>query len=250
MTEKLTPLIGETPPMIGRDIYPLVKEIAPAARQWLEGLSAAWNTDMAAKLSFRFHHNSEIAYASVFGNDRPASAYFTLYQNTFMIEWGKIDPKGNGKLHDFLNKELGIFNRRGFGAVVRSGHVGNISLGKDSVRIGLVDSLVSDCPKAKDTPEYAMIASMLTQKILPVTSDGFPAVLHAAAKDFWPQPISTQLRKWPKKTEFLRAASGLAETTERAALYDRARGVQQSLEEKGVIVSFGTAVQHVSEISS
>ena len=61
----------------------------------------------ADSLENRMHNNSQVSGSHLFGNERPASAYFTLTkENLLIIEWGKINPNGEAKLHDFLNDHV------------------------------------------------------------------------------------------------------------------------------------------------
>lgn len=166
-----------TTPLIGREIYPVVDEIGPKQRMLLRR-AYGWitNKETAGALESRMHNNSSAIAKDVFGDGRPASAYFTLLPDgTLVVEWGKINPNGEAKLHDFLNREIDFIDRRKNGAVIKSGHLATITVsGNRQVRVALLDYLFSRESIDRESPEYKIIATLLNYGIIPVTSDGYP----------------------------------------------------------------------------
>lgn len=131
---------------------------------------------MAERLSSRMHNNSSVSGSNLFGQERPVSAYFTVIDGKLIIEWGEIDPYGQAKLHDYLNRSVGYAERIRRGGIVRSGHIANITLPGLNAKIGvaLLDSLSSGNLIGENSPEYTIAATLLKNQILPITSEGYP----------------------------------------------------------------------------
>lgn len=171
-------------PLIGREEYLATTALNNGAARFSAQVAEniLGDRDTARSLAQRLHHNSEVYYSEKLGYRRPASAYFTLVDNTLIIEWGEIDLKGNGKLHNYLNRNIDFVKRVKQGGVVRSGHIGWINVANLGVeaRVALIDSLAStDMFKEnlKDRPEYPIITTLQSNSIVPITTDGYPIVL-------------------------------------------------------------------------
>ncbi|HEX6977401.1 MAG TPA: hypothetical protein VF185_03530 [Patescibacteria group bacterium] len=172
--------LGNISPLIGREVYVSSSTIGPGEMRLLRrAYNWIGDSETARALEFRLHNNSCVASKDVFGEDRPASAYFTLLKDgTFVIEWGKINPNGEAKLHDFLNREVDYINRQKDGGVVRSGHLAYITVpGGYKVRVALLDCLLSEKEVDYPSSNYTIVSTLLKQGIVPLASNGRPVNL-------------------------------------------------------------------------
>lgn len=172
----------ETKPLIGHDVYDVTEVTSEDPRAFYEEMRGAITPDVARSLQSRLHFNSYKSGERLFGSKRPASSYYTLMNGKVLLEWGMIDPKGDAKLHTYLNREINIIERFKQGAIVRSGHVAEITLPnrEEEIRVALFDSIVSDQQVDRESPEFDLTMTLLNHGVLPVTTDGFPV----AFKDY------------------------------------------------------------------
>lgn len=175
-------ITNEYLPLIGREEYSLNTKVSLRTCRFSResGIKITPNKHVRSALAFRFHYNSENASNEKFGNNRPASAYFTLLDGKLIIEWGEIDPEGNGKLHNYLNRNIDFIKRVKQGGLVRSGHIGWITTSDFSskTRIALIDSIDSTANLTESSPEYPIITTLLSNNIVPVTTDGYPIAVY------------------------------------------------------------------------
>jgi hypothetical protein len=166
----------EIKPLIGQDIYDVAEVTVEGPRAFYEDMRETITPELAKSLQSRLHNNSYKSGDKYFGDKRPASSYYTLMDGRVLIEWGMIDPTGEAKLHDYLNREINVIERFKHGAIVRSGHIADITLPgrEDEVRVALFDSIASDQRLDKESPEFDMTMTLLNHNVLPVTTGGFP----------------------------------------------------------------------------
>lgn len=166
------------PPLVGRRELSVVKAINDTNHRFLEMLNNAISQSLAESISFKMHNNS--AYG--LGSERPVSAYFTLIpkkwpnKERLLIEWGQICPDGNAKLHNYLNGHINHQQRIKDGAIIRSGHIGPLYIPtiKQAFEFALLDALAKDLMVKRNSPNFKIIASLLSKRIAVVTSDGYP----------------------------------------------------------------------------
>lgn len=163
-------------PSVGYEIYDMGEITSTDPHGFYTTMKEGFNAEIAKSLASRFHANSIVPGRDIFGNGRPLSAYFSDIQGQLLIEWGEIDPSGEAKLHDFLNKELDIYERSNKGNIVRSGHYGEITLpfSDRPVSIALIDKFMGGDIINRHSDEFSIVLTMINHEILPVTSDGFP----------------------------------------------------------------------------
>ena len=163
-------------PLIGREEYGIRNDVSVGIRlQARHRALGLYRTEHTKALSFRLHHNSQFASPHLFGDQRPASAYFTILDDTMIIEWGEIDTNGSAKLHDYLNRAVDYKQRVAKGGTVRSGHIAQITSPTtgEKIRVALIDSL-RETVITPDQPEYQMVTTMMHTGIVPLTADGRP----------------------------------------------------------------------------
>jgi predicted DNA-binding WGR domain protein len=167
--------------LIGTEIYPVSRSLGLKEKVLLRfARRLIPNENMARALEFRLHNNSEDAHSRFFGNERPASAYFTTTaKGELIIEWGKMNSNSEIKLHKFLDEHIDLPTRKAEGSVVRSGHINTLVCKNAGIlqKVALIDSLCSGSVVDKEKEEYIMVCTLLTQKIIPVTSDGYPVMV-------------------------------------------------------------------------
>ena len=109
--------------------------------------------------------------------ERGVSAYFSYssQEGKVVIEWGKINPQNStAKLHDFLNSHIDYiaYYRRGF--KICSGHLALAEADQKKFYLALLDSLSGEEPVGEDKREFGVVKGLWENKILPLSSDGFP----------------------------------------------------------------------------
>lgn len=167
----------ENEPLIGREEYSLTFDLNPEAHDLLERHTSHIITDRVAQnLGSKMHNNSREIDPKGLGRKRPASSYFTSLDGQLIIEWGEIDPKGEAKLHHYLNRSIDYIDRVKKGGIVRSGHTGLVKFSNqpDFQRVALLDSLIHSTTLTPSAPEFPIIVTLANNGILPITSDGYP----------------------------------------------------------------------------
>lgn len=130
------------------------------------------NPDFPNRLQFAMHNNSPQKYLPV---ENIASAYFTYNPKVeaVIIEWGKIDPNGNLKLHTYLNQVIDSIKRYKVGLTIRSGHIAKIK--GQATQLALLDSLIGDenysIPKI--SPEHQIVKILSEHNFVVITSNGY-----------------------------------------------------------------------------
>jgi len=171
--------ITEYKPLVGREEYDISKHPTIEANILARLFAGRMNDYLSASLSARLRTNSAVSGRGMFGADRPRSAYFTELDGKLIVEWGEIDPNGEGKLHDYLNREVDYNDRVKNGGTVRSGHLGFIRIphSHTRARVGLIDSLSKEDVVTSKSSEFRIVVSMMNNGIIPVTSDGHPVIV-------------------------------------------------------------------------
>lgn len=162
-------------PDIGVEEYVVQNCVNQSQLELLNSIRNNLDKDLAGFLSFRLHKNSSVASNKIFGSDRPASAYYSIYGNRLTIVWGKMDMLGLAKLHDFLRDDPVFLRMRENGCKVRSGHTATITIPSigQPVRVALFDSLSDGKSINSGSEEFPMITTMIANGIVPITSDGY-----------------------------------------------------------------------------
>lgn len=168
-------------PLIGRGVYYATREIKPENKLLMDlAQNSIKNPGVADSLSFRLHNNSAVAGQSVFGDEAPHSAYYTLFPDgRFVVEWGK-EKDEEIKLHHYLNNNIDYEARTDAGAILRSGHLAEIFIPGTGIkgRVALLDCLFSKCTVSPASPEFLISTSLLNAGIIPLTTDGLPVRLY------------------------------------------------------------------------
>lgn len=135
---------------------------------------------VARQVEGKFHWNSALSGAETIGNHRPSSAFYSVSpeRDKVIVEWAVPDKKGEAKLHKELRVMVDYLGRVRDGWIVRSGHVGQVTVGtegkKKTINVALLDSISGRDKVTSERDEYLLITTLLNSGIFPVTTDGYP----------------------------------------------------------------------------
>lgn len=177
----ITEEYGQT--VIGVQKYPISLRISSDDLKELKTIRDQIDSNSAIKIRSKMHNNAILG----FGEERPLSAYFTLFPKNklkqkgfILVEWGKILTNGDAKLHTYLNEHINHAERYKEGATIVSGHICPIQLdlSDDFYNFALLDSLTKACPVTPSSREFAVVTSLIKANYIPITSDGYPVELN------------------------------------------------------------------------
>lgn len=113
--------------------------------------------------------------------ERGVSAYFYIFPEGLIVEWGKINPLNqNAKVHDYLNQN----SQRSEQEERRSGHVSFACFNSNDFYVAKIDSISGGVCKGSgfligenlvlndNSLEYHLVRILLGNGIAPLTSDG------------------------------------------------------------------------------
>ncbi len=172
----------ETHPYLIREVFDVQRCLGNKEVDRLSNLNNRIDEITARGIESKFINNSFVAYEYMLGTGRPLSAFYTYFKNEgiVVIEAGGINESGESKLHDFLRDTIDYNKRRDQGALVRSGHIGsviNLELNHPT-RIALFDCFTTDSRISVSSQDYPIVATLLKNDIIPVTSDGHPVCIY------------------------------------------------------------------------
>lgn len=168
---------SEIHPLIVRRNFDIETDVTPRMRMFLWKAASSIDPSTAKDISDKLSHNAYMGFNRL-GPNRPQSAFYILDENQLSIDL--CLSTWEGKIHHNImreqNPQYESF-RLDDPKILRSGHFGRLKLPSfGEISVAMIESIGVRQGRflLPNLPEYAIVATLAKNRIVPVNAAGFP----------------------------------------------------------------------------